>query len=471
MYSFCHFYSNWNQMQDLKHLTNKKRFSLFQQSKASQDNKRLEATGVSVSRELRLPTGIRLQRLKYLLLFLAVVLGLTPVFLSVFRQIPDVKAALFNSFSQTPAKTVTKEKTIPPSVFESASKLLASAAPAGELFTAKTDLGETLHYSINGDLQKRVHNFMASHKVPYGVFVAIEPNTGRILAMTSHSSVEPQWNQHSFYDIYPMASLFKIVTASAALEHKKINPQTVIEFRGRAVSENPRYWDASPKGRNNRMDVTFAMGKSVNPVYGKIAADLAGKNAVMESVQRFGFNQSILTGLPVKASMTSNPMNDRELMLMGAGLDHDVKISPIHAATIIAAIANGGSMMLPRLTDRMVSPSGTITELPASKEIRRLVSPETAASLTKMLSTTVTTGTSRKAFHDRRGRPQINLDIAAKTGSISGTEPKGHYSWFAAYAPASNPKIAVVALVINQDKWKIKASQVGEQALEEFFRR
>lgn len=458
-------------MQDLKHLTNKKRFSFFQQSRASQDNKRLEATGTSVSRELRLPTGIRLQRLKYLLLFLAIVLGLTPVFLSVFRQTPDLKVALFSRLSQAADKPVTKEKIVVPTAFETASKLLNTAAPSGDLFTAKTDQGDMLQYSINGDLQKRVHDFMASHKVPYGVFVAIEPSTGRILAMTSHSSVEPQWNQNSYYDIYPMASLFKIVTASAALEHKKINPQTVIEFRGKAVSENPRYWDASPRGRNNRMDVTFAMGKSVNPVYGKIAADLAGKNAVMESVQRFGFNQPILTGLPVKASMTSNPKDNRELMLMGAGLDHDVKISPMHAATIIAAIANGGSMMLPRLTDRVVSPSGSITELPASREIRRLVSPETAASLTKMLSTTVTTGTSRKAFHDRRGRPQINLDIAAKTGSISGTEPKGHYSWFAGYAPASNPKIAVVALVINQDKWKIKASQVGEQALEEFFRR
>jgi cell division protein FtsI/penicillin-binding protein 2 len=63
------------------------------------------------------------------------------------------------------------------------------------------------------------------------------------------------------------------------------------------------------------------------------------------------------------------------------------------------------------------------------------------------------------------------IDIAAKTGSIDGTDPKGHYSWFAAYAPAHEPRIALVALVINQDRWKIKSSQVGEQALEEFFKR
>jgi cell division protein FtsI/penicillin-binding protein 2 len=61
------------------------------------------------------------------------------------------------------------------------------------------------------------------------------------------------------------------------------------------------------------------------------------------------------------------------------------------------------------------------------------------------------------------------VPIAAKTGSIDGSDPRGHYSWFAAFAPAQNPRIALVALVINQDKWRIKSAQVGEQALEEFF--
>ncbi|NVN93543.1 MAG: penicillin-binding protein, partial [Desulfuromonadales bacterium] len=65
----------------------------------------------------------------------------------------------------------------------------------------------------------------------------------------------------------------------------------------------------------------------------------------------------------------------------------------------------------------------------------------------------------------------LGVDVCAKTGSIDGTDPQGHYSWFAAFAPAKNPRIALVALVINQARWKIKSSQVGEQALEEFFER
>lgn len=88
-----------------------------------------------------------------------------------------------------------------------------------------------------------------------------------------------------------------------------------------------------------------------------------------------------------------------------------------------------------------------------------------------MLSTTVNKGTSRRAFHDRKGRALLaNINIAAKTGSIDGKSPDGQYSWFAAYAPLEDPQIALVALVVNQGKWNVKAAHVGEKALEAFFR-
>jgi penicillin-binding protein A len=104
-------------------------------------------------------------------------------------------------------------------------------------------------------------------------------------------------------------------------------------------------------------------------------------------------------------------------------------------------------------------------------EVRRILAPEITKQLGKTLSLTVKSGTSRKAFHDRRGRMKLaSIDVAAKTGSINGKNPDGHYSWFAAYAPASDPQIALVALVVNQDRWKIKASQLGEQALEAYFK-
>lgn len=461
-------------MQDLKNLSRKKRFPGNNISRANPSNRRLNSSGENVFQRFRLPTGKHRERLKHLLLFLAIVLALTPICVLLYQKAPDAArpAATWISSRLAPTPDAAEAAKHPPmSNFESACLLLDSAISAEGQLTAKSTAGESYYLTIRSDLQKRVHDFMAANKVPYGVFVAVEPATGRILAMTSHSTVNPAWTRSSYFDLYPMASLFKIITATAALETKRLTPETVVEFRGNNYSENPRYWYASRKGKNNRMDVTYAMGKSINPVYGRVASDFAGKESVMECVRRFGFNQSLLAGTPAKESRAGEPQSEHGLMLMGAGLDHEVKISPLHAAMIMAAIANNGRMMSPALTDRVVDSKGTARELQPPQELRRLVSSETAASLTRMLSSTVTSGTSRRAFHDQRGRPRLNVDIAAKTGSINGTDPKGHYSWFAAFAPARSPQIALVALVINQDKWRIKASQVGEQALEEFFRK
>lgn len=461
-------------MQDLKHLSKKKRLSGFSFSRTSPSNTRLTDSDKGVLRKLRLPKGKRLVRLKYMLLFIAIVLAVAPLCLAILTKAPSAANAVTGLLQprKTPKpKESAAAKAPAVSAFEIAGGLLDSATVAGEQVTARNGAGDTLYYTIRGNLQKRAHDFMADNRVPYGVFVAIEPATGRILAMTSYSSVDPRWERGAFFDLYPMASLFKIVVASAALESRKITPETIIEFRGNSCSENPQYWNASPRGRNNRLDVTYAMSKSINPVYGRIAADIAGKTSVMESIHKFGFNQALLPETPVKQSRAAEPQGNHGLMLMGAGLDHEVKISPLHAAVMMASIANGGRMMAPGLTEKLVDSSGSVRETHNAREIRRLVSPETAVSLTRMLSDTVTKGTSRKAFHDRHGRPRIDVEIAAKTGSINGTDPPGHYSWFAAFAPARNPRIAVVALVINQDRWKIKSSQVGEQALEEFFRK
>jgi len=460
-------------MQDLKNLSQKSRFPNFKPFSTGNRNKRLNSNSEPKRFRLPFPVGKQLQKLKLTLIFLVVVLALTPVCIVTLRHskapLQNIAGWLTSLTEATPKPVEAARQPRGQSTFALAGSLLENAEMNGDQLTARTSDGLLLNYTVQGGLQKRVHDFLAKNQVPYGVFVAIEPATGRILGMTSYSAVDPAWTKNSAYGLYPMASLFKIITASAALESRKITPESVVEFRGGSTSETPRYWEISPRGKNNRLDVTYAMGKSINPVYGRIASDIAGKTSVMESVSRFGFNQELLPETPAKPSQATEPQSNNDLMLMGAGLDHDVKISPLHAAVIMSAIANGGRMMAPVLTSSVSDDKGRQKEVFAPREIRRLVSPETASSLTRMLSSTVLTGTSRRAFHDRRGRLLLDVSIAAKTGSINGDDPKGHYSWFAAFAPLQNPRIALVALVINPDKWKIKASQVGQQALEEFF--
>jgi penicillin-binding protein A len=354
-------------------------------------------------------------------------------------------------------------------------RLAAQAYPAARCqdgtFKAPLPQGGTVVYAINEAMQHRVEKLMTDFKVPYGLFVAIEPKTGRVLATVAHSSAQPGWEKEAYYNVYPMASLFKIVTATAALEEKKVSADTPFAFNGKLTSESPKYWRVRPGRGNQQMPLSLAMGKSVNPVFGRLAGEVVGKDPLLLYAGRYGFNESIFPGSPVIPSRAPAPADVNELMRMGAGLNREVRISPFHAATIMATVANGGVMMTPSLAREVIDVKGMSVYSQKPQALRTVMTPETAASLARMLSTTVVSGTSRKAFHDRRGRPMLaSVKVAAKTGSIDGKEPAGHYSWFAAYAPMEDPQIALAALVINQNKWRIKATTVGEQALEAFFK-
>jgi cell division protein FtsI/penicillin-binding protein 2 len=338
-------------------------------------------------------------------------------------------------------------------------------------FQAPLPDGATALYTMDEELQSAVSGMMADYQVPYAVFVAMEPKTGRVLAMASHSSVDPAWGRHAFYELFPLASLFKIITASAALEQNEVNAGTVFAYRGRLTSESPRLWELGNSRRNPEMTLADAMGKSVNPVFGRLAGDVVGTDAMMGMASRFGFNEPLFPGSPLPASRAERPADRHQLMLMGAGLGREVKASPFHAAAIMAGIANRGMLMAPSLLAEIRGGDGDVLYRQAPTPVRQLVNVQTVAELDRMLLTTVSKGTSRRAFHDRRGRLKLaDVQIAAKTGSIDGVAPGGHYSWFAAYAPVEDPRIALVALVINQNRWRIKGVHLGERALETFFR-
>jgi len=445
-------------MHDLKYFSKKRKiFTIFSKSNNKQRNS-FRFTGNSRQKQ---------KRLRVVLPILAVLLAIYPLAFVVKSLVPKVSKFLSNN---RVADQNSNLRTDLNQSFQVASVLLNSAHQQGDELVAPLNGGGSILFTINPALQMRVQEIMRSKDVPYGVFVAIEPKSGKILAMTGYSSVNAGWGNTAYFNLYPMASLFKIITAAAALELKKVEPETLFEYRGSSYSENPKYWGVTPGQSTQSMPLSLALGKSINPVFGRLASDYVGVDSIMTYAQRFGFNQTLFPGTPVIPSRAAVPNDDSQLRLMGAGLGREVKISPFHAAVIMAALANQGTMMTPLLAKEIRDKGDNVLYSSQSRSIRKLVIKETADQLTRMLLTTVTRGTSRKAFHDRRGRPLLaSINVAAKTGSINGTDPSGHYSWFAAYAPVEDPQIAIVALIINQDKWKIKASYLGEQALEQFF--
>lgn len=447
-------------MRDFKHLSNKKGFSFsnfFGRRKKP----------VNALKTLK-ESSEKKAKLRLVLPLIAVVLAGYPV-LFVATSLEKVSLRLTDSRKVLAGKG--KQSILDSDQsFQLAMASFDGAQFLGDRLVSPIRDGGTVAYTFEPRVQERVVQVMEDFDVPYGVFVAVEPKTGRVLSLAGHSTVDPSWVRNSFFNLYPMASLFKIITAAAALEEKKVEPDTVFAYRGGSYSENPKYWSVKPGNNSQQMSLTIAMGKSINPVFGRLASDVVGKDSIMSFAHRFGFNQTLFPGFPVIPSRAQIPKDDDELKLMGAGLGREVKISPLHAVTMIAGIANNGVMMTPLLAREIRNSAGKVIYSLNPHPLKRLAPPEVAAQLGKMLSTTVYSGTSRKAFHDSHGRPKLaSVNICAKTGSINGTEPPGQYTWFAAYAPAEDPQIALVALIINQDKWKIKASYLGEQALEAFF--
>jgi len=450
-------------MQDIKHLTSE-RAGLFKRLFSKNSGRR-----ANLRKRLDEPSGKK-RRLRRVLPVIALVLACWPLYNLLVPAIPPLASVRKADAGST---TQAVPKFSPLDRFQSlqlSTDLLATARGVGNRIESPLADGGTVTYNLDPELQDKVSRFFAEKRVPYGVFVALEPKTGKVLGMVSHSSVDPDWHKQAYFQIYPMASLFKIITASAALEQGKVSPDTVIAFNGRLTSVNPHYWE--PRGRRSpEMSLTDAMGKSVNPVFGRLASDFVGRDDLILQANRFGFNQPLFPGTAIMQSTAFSPQSDAELKLMGAGLGREVKISPLHAASMMAAVANRGVMMTPLLAEKVTSGSGELLFAAAPVELRRLLTEETSAKLAKTLSTTVNKGTSRRAFHDRRGRALLSkLNIAAKTGSIDGKTPEGQYSWFAAYAPMEDPQIALVALVVNQGRWNVKASHVGEKALEAYFR-
>jgi hypothetical protein len=101
---------------------------------------------------------------------------------------------------------------------------------------------------------------------------------------------------------------------------------------------------------------------------------------------------------------------------------------------------------------------------------RDTILPETANAVLQMMVKTVEMGTSRRTFGTPEKTPLLqDMDVAGKTGSLSGWTPRVHFEWFAGVAPVGAPGLALAALVVNDNRWKIKGSYVGKEAFNTYF--
>lgn len=354
---------------------------------------------------------------------------------------------------------------LPPGVTpEEIHRLLVEGAPEGT-----TPGGKRIVLTLDTHLQRDIFDLFRKFDPPYGVFAAIEPETGRVRALVGYRRGGESDPWLPLKSLYPAASLVKVVTAAAALEKGEITPEEEIVYRGGIYRITRRNIHAKGGRGARRMSLEEAIAKSANSVFGKVAVHYVGGDTFEEYLEKFGFGRRIPFGLPVEPSRGEVPRDEYDLARTGAGLG-EVYVSPLHMAMIMAAIGSSGKMPRPILIERIEGEPGEILYEAQPSKWCDTVAPETADTLLRMMVRTIEAGTSHRAFGSARSTPLLrDMEVAGKTGSVSGWSPRMRFEWFAGIAPVEGPMLAVAALVVNNGRWKIKGSYVGKEAFNSYF--
>jgi peptidoglycan glycosyltransferase len=303
-----------------------------------------------------------------------------------------------------------------------------------------------------------------------GAVVALEPATGRILAMVSSPSYDPNllsshdpevqaqaWQRlrddpnnpltnRAISETYPPGSTFKVITTAAALQGgatdtEQLTAAPSIPLPGStATLEN---YGGESCGNEPTVSLQQAFALSCNTAFVQLGI-LTGAEALRSMAHSFGLD-STPSVIPLQvAESTVGIIPDAAALGMSSIGQKDVAMTPLQNAEIAATIANNGVTMQPYLIDSLKGPDLSTISTTAPYEQRRAVSPQVAAKLTELMIG------AEKVAQQKGAIPGVQ--IASKTGTAEhGTDPRHTppHAWYIAFAPAQTPKVAVAVLVEN----------------------
>lgn len=316
-----------------------------------------------------------------------------------------------------------------------------------------------VEYALDAELTRSVFRILKRGRVKQGHVIVLDPETGRVLTYASTDLERFPPNRS-----YPAASLVKVITAAAALDRAPAVAKLPCRFRGSPYRLTPTRID--PPKTGNTITLRRALATSNNQCFAQLAVHAVGERPMMDAISRFGWLDA---PAPAHEAGSADPGDDRfDFGKLGCGLA-GCRITPLHAAQLASVLARG-ELVAPRWIERVVDADGR--ELPLADTVapRKVMSPALASELRDMLVGTTTSGTARRAFRKRSGARLLGpVEVAGKTGSLSGKSPDGRYEWFIGAAPADEPRIAVAVLLLQGDLWWRNASQIGAEVLRVVF--
>ncbi|HKI39717.1 MAG TPA: D,D-transpeptidase PbpA [Mycobacterium sp.] len=342
-----------------------------------------------------------------------------------------------------------------------------------DFFTGRDPRGGNVDTTINPRVQQAAWDAVqqgCGAKPCKGAVVALEPATGKILAMVSSPSYDPNllsshdpevqaqaWQRlrddpdnpvtnRAIAETYPPGSTFKVVTTAAALQAgatdtEQLTAAASIPLPGStATLEN---YGGTTCGNEPTVSLKQAFALSCNTAFVQLGL-LTGADALRSTAHSFGLD-STPSVIPLQvAESTAGIIPDAAALGMSSIGQKDVALTPLQNAEIAATIANDGVTMQPYLVGSLKGPDLANISTTTPYQQRRAVSPQVAAKLTELMVG------AEKVAQQKGAIPGVQ--IASKTGTAEhGTDPRNTppHAWYIAFAPADAPKVAVAVLVEN----------------------
>jgi peptidoglycan glycosyltransferase len=298
-----------------------------------------------------------------------------------------------------------------------------------------------------------------------GAVVAMEPSTGRILAMASVPGYDPNKaiadsgyrgtlkdgaeSNRTTQGAYPPGSTFKVVTAAAALDSGKYTPDSTVDgSNGQIFSGTPlnNFGGESP----GDVSLRYALTHSINTAFGNVAEDL-GARTMQRYMARFGFGEAPPLDYPESQRRPSGsfvdgkfvPATNGQVDIARLGIGQDkLQVTPLQMAMVVAAVANDGVLMRPELVDKIVDADGRVQKQVKPEELGRVMKASSARELQSMMADVVNEGTGTAFALE-------GIATGGKTGTAELGDPADGINdlWFIGFAPIEDPKVAVAVVV------------------------
>lgn len=334
--------------------------------------------------------------------------------------------------------------------------------------------GNDLVLTLDHNIQKTAEELLGGKM---GSIVAIDPNTGGILAMVSKPDFNPNtliedWDNlvnnenspllnRSTAGLYTPGSIYKVIITSAILENPaSVNPD--YDCTGSIVIDGYTLTDYSERGHGN-LNLEESLVVSCNTNFARMAVDLGG-DKIGEISRRFFMDRSISSDIPIQKSRYpyDDNMGKTDVAAIGIG-QGKLLVTPIHMALVAGTFANDGYMMEPYIVERVQTPTGKVL-MEASLKSNPIVSREIANQVKDMMISAVNRGTGRNAA--------INgLTVGGKTGTAENATGKSH-AWFIGFAENGENRIAVaVILESSGETGGAAAAPIARRIMQEGLRR